>query len=95
MVFSPCSLAEISPSWIEGTDPKIVEIAAVYWTNAKVSTNGGVYASGIITDLASAGIQSECEAILADAAWAYIVTWHAVVPNQDTVDELKVRTCNS
>lgn len=65
-------------------------MAAPYWADSKISSDGGVYAT-FITDVNSGSYDSSLyEDILDDAEWAFVVTWEKMTPNTSPVDENQV-----
>ena len=75
------SLQEVSASQLDTVDPGIVGIAAAYWADSKVGTDGGFYTK-YITDFAGFSNQREhCERLVGNTSFAFIATWSNMEPN--------------
>ena len=75
------SLQEVSASQLDTVDPGIVGIAAAYWADSKVGTDGGFYTK-YITDFAGFSEQREhCERLVGNTSFAFIATWSNMEPN--------------
>ena len=67
-----------------------MSIAAIYWSESQVSSDGGIYTRWI-PDLDDESIDDELKSsirlVYEDAAWAYIVTWDKMKPPGLSYDE--------
>ncbi|XP_067950366.1 uncharacterized protein [Watersipora subatra] len=74
-------------------DSKIVKVAAVYWADNVISSNGGLYTTWIpnlaANDTATSALVLS---VYPTSAWAYVVTWKNMKPNIDNVYETELNS---
>lgn len=66
---------------LDNIDEKIAGIAAVYWTDNKITSEGGIYVKFVSQPEENSTLGRWCEHLLSDTpAFAYVVTWDKMQP---------------